>query len=39
MDQINTLKYSPEHKDTSNPTDPTNGVLANRRDPPLDGGH
>ena len=37
-DQINTLKYSPTHKHSPKPPDPTTVVRANRRDPPLDGG-
>ena len=36
-DNINTLKYSPTQKDSPNPPDPTTLVMANRRDPPLDG--
>ena len=32
MDQNNNMKSSPSQKDTSNPTDPTTVVPANRRD-------
>ena len=39
MDQTNISKYSPDQKDKLNPMVPTNVVLDNRRDPPLDGGH
>ena len=39
MDHTNYSKLSPSQKDTSNPPDPTTMVLANRRSPPLDGGH
>ena len=39
MDQTNISKYSPTQKDTSTPPDPTNMLLTNRRDPPLEGVH
>ena len=39
MDQTNNSELSPAQKNTSNPTDPTTVVPANRRDTPLDGGH
>ena len=39
MDQNKIPKYSPTHKDTSTPPDPTTVVPTNRRDPPLEGGH
>ena len=38
-DKINMSKTSPEQKDWPKAQDPTNVVLANRRDPPLDGEH
>ena len=38
-DQTNNSKLSPYQKDTSNDLEPTTVVPANRRDPPLDGGH
>ena len=37
--QLNTLTFSPTHKDTPTPPDTTNVVLANRRAPPLEGGN
>ena len=37
-DQINTLKYSPTQKDSTNPPYHNTVVPAYRRDPPLDGG-
>ena len=36
-DQINTLKSSPNQKDSTNPPDPTNVVPTNSRAEPLDG--
>ena len=39
MNQTNDSKFLPAHKDTLTPQDPTTVVPANRRDPPLDGGH
>ena len=39
MDQINILKPSPYHKDLTRSQYPTTVVTANRRDPPLEGGH
>ena len=36
---INTMSYSPTQKDTLTPLDPATVVTANRRDPPLEGGH
>ena len=35
---INTFKYLPTQKDSPNPPDPNNVVMANRRAPPLDSG-
>ena len=37
--QLNTLSSSSTHKDTSNPPEPITVVTANRRAPPLEGGH
>ena len=37
-DHINTLKFPPTQKDLLNSLEPTTVVLANTRDPPLDGG-
>ena len=39
MDKSNIPKSSPTQKDTSAPSDPTNIVPTNRRDPPLEGRH
>ena len=39
MDHTNISKSSPAQKDTSTPPYPITVVLANRRDPPLEGGH
>ena len=39
MDNKNISKSSPDHKDEPKYQDPTTVVPANRRAPPLDGGH
>ena len=39
MDHTNISKSSPAQKDTSTPPYPITVVPANRRDPPLEGGH
>ena len=39
MDHINISKYSPYQKDSPKAQDTTTVVPANRRAPPLDGGH
>ena len=39
MDQINISKLSPDQKDSPKTQDTTTVVPANRRDPPLEGGH
>ena len=39
MDHTNNSKLSPAQKDTLTPPDPTIVLPANRRAPPLDGGH
>ena len=39
MDQIKKLKYSLEQKYSPKVRDPTTMVLANKRDPPLEGGN
>ena len=39
MDQTNNSKFSPAHKDTFKPTDPTTVVLNIRRDTPLGSVH
>ena len=39
MDQTNISKFFPAQKDALTPPDPTTVVIANRRDPPLDGLH
>ena len=39
MDLTKNLIFSPVQRDKSTPTDPTTLVLANRKDPPLEGGN
>ena len=39
MDQIKISKYFPYQQDSKKSQEPTTVVPANRRDPPLDGGH
>ena len=39
LNQINNMSYSPTQKDTSTPLYPTTVAPANRRAPPLEGGH
>ena len=39
MNHINMLKYSPSHRYSTKPQDPTTVGTDSRRDPPLDYGH
>ena len=39
MYEIKILEYSPDKKDSPKSQDPTTLVPANKRDPPLEGGH